>query len=869
MMQKFCFVLLILALFPFAGSSQRFEEVRVSLQLRDAPLRTVLQRLESLTSFRFLAKAEVVESELHFNIEAHNRPLSEILDRVVAGRNLQYRQEGTTILLTRKEASPGSVTMVGRSVGRKLSLHGKVTAARTGETIIGATITIAGTSIATTTNEYGFYSLTLSEGQYTVLVSAVGMHTREVPVALTSDTQLHFSLQEASKELETVTVIASSTAQNLRTPQMSVDRTSVQSVRNIPVLFGERDILKTIQLLPGIKSAGEGNSGFYVRGGTADQNLILLDEAPVYNPAHLLGFFSTFNSDAIKNVTLYKGAMPAQYGGRLSSVVDIKMNEGNNQDFGASGGIGLIASRLTLEGPLQKDRSSFLVSGRRTYADVFLRLLGDSSLRKAKLYFYDLNTKMNFQLGAKDRLYLSGYFGRDVLSQQDLAGIDWGNATGTLRWNHIFSKRLFSNTSFIYSNYDYKILSNSVTTDYRIRSRIRDWNLKEEAQWYANAANTVTFGLNAIYHTIKPGEISVRDKDGTVAQDLQDRYSLETAVYASNTWRSPGKWGLTYGVRLGAFSILGRGDYYQLNDASEVTDTLRYRRGQVVKTYIDPEPRLAASYGLNDRSSLKMSYTRNVQNLHLVTNSTAASPTDKWVASTNIIRPEKADQLALGYYRNSRDSRYELTIETYYKKMRNVIDYRNGAQVFTNDPIETQLLFGEGRAYGIEWLLKKKSGRFNGWISYTLSKTERRIEGINNHAWYHARQDRTHDLALVGMYGLNDRWTLSASWVYYTGDAITYPTGKYRLNGEVYFYYSERNAYRMPDYHRLDLGATRQLKKGKRFSSELNFSLFNAYGRANAYQIRFRESEEDPSRTEAVQTSLFTFVPSISYNFKF
>ena len=868
-MRKFLFFYLLLLYLPFAGKAQRIEEVRISLQLQDVPLKTVLQRIEALTPFRFLAQAEMVESERHFSLHASDRPLSEILERVVEGRNLQYRQVGTNILLTRKVAPTGPSATGRPSAGQKFSLHGRVRSARTGETLIGATVSVAGTTLAVATNEYGFYSLALSGGAYTLQLSAVGMQTKLVPVILEGDTQLDLALEEDSRELQAVTVTASTTDRTLHTPQMSVERINVQSVRTIPVLFGERDILKTIQLLPGVKGAGEGNSGFYVRGGTADQNLILLDEAPVYNPAHLLGFFSTFNSDAIKNVTLYKGAMPAQYGGRLSSVVDIKMNEGNNQQLGVSGGIGLIASRLTLEGPLQKDRSSFLVSGRRTYADVFLRLLGDSSLRKAKLYFYDLNTKMNFQLGTKDRLYLSGYFGRDVLSQQDLAGIDWGNATATLRWNHIFSERLFSNTSVIFSNYDYQILSNSEATDYRIRSRIRDWNLKEEAQWYANARNTVTFGLNAIYHTIKPGEISVRDEDGTVAQDLQDRYSLESALYASNTWRPTEKWGLTYGLRLSAFSILGPGDYYTLNGAGDPTDTLHYRRGQVVKTYVDPEPRLAASYGLNERSALKMSYTRNVQNLHLVSNSTASSPTDKWVASTNNIQPERADQLALGYYRNLADNRYELTVETYYKRMQNVIDYRNGAQVFTNDPIETQLAYGRGRAYGIEGQLKKKAGRFTGWISYTLSKTERCIEGINNNRWYNARQDRTHDVALVGMYHLNNRWTLSANWIYYTGDAVTYPSGKYRLNGEVYFVYSERNAYRMPDYHRLDIGATRQLKRGKRFSSELNISLFNAYGRANAYQVRFRESETDPSKTEAVQTSLFTFVPSISYNFKF
>ena len=750
----------------------------------------------------------------------------------------------------------------------KHSLHGTIKAKGTGEVIIGATVSVTGHPIGTVSNEYGFYSLTLPQNDYTSTISAIGMKSQQVKVSLNKDVKLDILLEEEVTNLQEVTVKASSTGRSLKNPQMSVEKINVHEVRTIPVLFGERDILKTIQLLPGIKSAGEGNSGFYTRGGSADQNLILLDEAPVYNASHLLGFFSTFNSDAIKNVTLYKGTMPAQYGGRLSSVLDIKMNDGNNQDFAVSGGIGLIASRLNVEGPLQKDKSSFLVSARRTYADVFLKL-GDSSLKKTKLYFYDLNTKMNFILGDKDKIFLSGYFGRDVLSQDKVAGINWGNATGTFRWNHIFNKKLFSNTSLIYSNYDYKIDVHTESTDYGILSRIRDWNLKEDLQLYANANNTVIFGINSIYHTIKPGEISVTGNTGTVTQGLQDRYSLDNAIYANNSWRINNKWNLTYGLRISAFTILGEGDYYTLDDTGKVIDTTHYGPGEIVKTYLNAEPRVAASYQLNSVSSLKASYTRNTQNLHLISNSVSSSPTDKWVASTNIIKPEISDQVAIGYYRDLKNQKYEINVETYYKTMQNQIDYRDGAEVFTNEAIETQLLYGKGRAYGIELLLKKKTGRLNGWISYTLSKTERKIDGINNNQWYNARQDRTHDIAIVAMYQLNEKWTLSANWIFYTGDAVTYPSGKYTIDNEVYFYYSERNGYRMPNYHRLDIGATKQLTRGKRFSSELNFSVYNAYGRANAYQISFRESETDPDKTEAVKTSLFTFVPSISYNFKF
>ena len=749
---------------------------------------------------------------------------------------------------------------------QKYTLHGIIKSRKTGETIIGASISIAGSPVGTTSNEYGYYSLSLAGGSHTLFITAVGMKLTELQVSLQRDQELNILLEDESQQLDSVTVTASSSGRRLSNPQMGIERINISAIKNVPVLFGERDVFKTMQLLPGVKSVGDGNSGFYVRGGASDQNLVLLDEAPVYNASHLLGFFSTFNSDAIKNVTLYKGDMPPQYGGKLSSVVDIKMNDGNNQDFSMSGGIGLIASRLNVEGPIQKDKSSFLVSARRTYVDVFLQLFGDSTIKKTKLYFYDLNTKLNFILGEKDRLYLSGYFGRDVLSQDELTGINWGNATGTLRWNHIFNNKLFSNTSLIFSNYNYNIHSNNTTTGFHILSQIRDWNIKEDLQWYLNTAHTLNFGANFIYHVLKPGEISVT---GSPLQGLENRYSLESAFYANDVWRISNRFNLSFGARVSVFSILGEGDYYEINDAGEVTDTLHYQRGDVVKTYSNVEPRIAASYQLNTNSSIKFSISRNSQNLHLISNSSSTSPTDKWVASTNIIKPELSNQFALGYYRNFDNNNYEFSSEAYFKTMTNQIDYRDGAEVFTNAPIETQLLFGKGRAYGVEFSIKKRQGRFTGWMNYTLSKTERQFAGINNGNWYNARQDRTHDIGIVGLYQLNSKWNLSATWVYYTGDAVTYPSGKYTVDGEVYFYYSERNGYRMPSYHRLDLGATKQLKKTKKFSSELNFTLYNAYGRANAYQINFRESETDPDKTEAVKTSLFNFVPTISYNFKF
>ncbi|MEI6947136.1 TonB-dependent receptor [Paraflavisolibacter sp. H34] len=751
----------------------------------------------------------------------------------------------------------------------RYTVSGTVTARKTGERLSGVSVRVVGGAEGTASNEYGFYSLTLSKGSYTLAYSAVGFAETTLQVAVDQNRAQDIALAGKEEQLQDVVVLARSGSRSLASPQMGAERLSVEAIKSLPVLLGERDVLKTIQLLPGIKASGEGSSGFFVRGGAADQNLILLDEAPVYNASHLLGFFSTFNSDAIRDITVYKGGMPAQYGGRLSSVLDIKMNEGNNQDYAVSGGIGLISSKVNVEGPLKKDKSSFLVSGRRTYADLFLKLSPDSSVNNNQLYFYDLNAKLNYKLGNKDHLHLSGYFGRDVLGFQNRFGINWGNGTGTLRWNHIFNSRLFVNTSLIFSNYNYKISIKQEADDFGIFSQIRDVNLKQDYQWYLNNRNTVRFGVNSIYHIIRPGEVSSTENPDIRDFSLQRRFSWENAAYVSNTFKASDRFSLSYGLRLTAFSVLGKGNFYGLNPDGKVVDTFSYKSGAFVQTYVNPEPRVAASYQLSNAASLKASYVRNVQNLHLISNSTTTSPTDKWVASSNLIKPELSDQVSAGYYRNLAGGRYELTVEAYYKDMQNQIDYRNGAEVYSNDAIESQLLFGKGRAYGIEWLLKKTEGRFNGWISYTLSKTERRFDGINNGNWFNARQDRTHDIALVGSYKLNEKWTLSGTWIYYTGDAVTFPAGKYRVDDRVIFYYTERNGYRMPNYHRLDLGATCQLKKKGRFSSELTFSLYNAYGKENPYSISFRESEDDPTRTEAVQVALFKFVPSISYNFKF
>ncbi|KIO76643.1 collagen-binding protein [Pedobacter lusitanus] len=866
-------LLLLLMFIQVRAYAQSPLEKKLSISLKDELLKSALDKISLASGIKFTYNEQIANSKIKISVVAKDKNLNEVLTLAFAEQPVKFTALGKEVYIRfdpakEKKVPADPAANPAESQGR-YTISGTVSSAKTGETLIAATVRVAGTRQATSSNEYGFYSLSLPKGKYNLEISAVGSRTNLQTVQLDKNLKLNIGLDDSANELETVNITSSSAKRSIDNPQMGMERLSVSETKTIPVILGERDIIKTLQLLPGVKSSLEGTSGFFVRGGSADQNMILLDEAPVYNATHLLGFFSTFNSDAIKNVTLYKSGMPAQYGGRLSSVMDIKMNDGNNQKLSVSGGIGMIAARVNVEGPIQKGKSSFLISARRTYLDPFIKLSSDTSVKKVKLYFYDVNAKANYILGEKDKLFISGYLGRDVLKSDRLTGLDWGNVTSTLRWNHVFNSRLFSNTSLIFSNYDYTIDSKEDQNSFSLFSQIRDWNFKEDMQWYVNDKNTLSFGVNAIYHTIKPGEVRAEGNTGFISQDLQKRFSLENAAYVSNTWKASDMFSLTYGLRLSAFSILGSGEYFDVNSAGEVTGSRTYKRGEIVKTYLNLEPRIAAAIQFSESASVKASYVRNAQNLHLISNSNSMSPTDRWLASTNIIKPEISDQVSLGYYKNLGDNAYEFTSEIYYKGLKNQVDYRDGADIYTNRPIETQLLYGRGRAYGIEMLIRKKTGKLTGWVGYTLSKSERQVDGINNDRWYNTRQDRTHDISIVAMYALNEKWSLSANWVFSTGNAVTFPNAKYRLLGESYFYFSERNAERMPAYHRLDLGATRTLKKTKKYSSELSMSLYNAYGRSNAYGIEFRDNPYDPNRTEAVKTSLFRFIPSISYDFKF
>jgi hypothetical protein len=524
---------------------------------------------------------------------------------------------------------------------------------------------------------------------------------------------------------------------------------------------------------------------------------------------------------------------------------------------------------LNIQGPIEKDDGSFIVSARRTYADLFLKLSKDTNTNRSSLYFYDINAKANYKLGDKDHIFLSGYFGKDNLGLGNTFGLDYGNSTATFRWNHIFNSRLFSNTSLIYSKYNYNVSVNSGNNDIGITSFVRDYHLKEDLQYFLNSDNKVNFGVEVIQHTTSPGVISASGTSSFNPLALEQRYSVESAAYIDHSLSLSDKVNIDYGLRAGLFTVFGPGSFYTYDSSGNAIDTATYGSGQVVKNYFNLEPRFSMSYRLTDNSSIKFAYTRTTQNLHLLSNSTSSNPTDVWIPSSNNVKPEIADQVSTGYFRNADNNAYEFSAEVYYRYMQNQIDYKNGAQLIANEYVESQLIYGIGRAYGLELFAKKKVGRMTGWISYTLSRTERRFGTVNDDSWYPANQDRTHDLSVVGIYKLNKKWTLSGDFVYYTGNAVTWPSGKYEVDGQVAFLYTKRNGYRMPPYNRLDLSATLQGKKTKKFDSNWNFSLYNAYGRENPYSISFQQDPGNPAKTEAVQYALFRWVPSVTYNFKF
>ncbi|MGB0931107.1 MAG: TonB-dependent receptor [Chitinophagales bacterium] len=763
---------------------------------------------------------------------------------------------------------------------QKTTLSGHITDAASGEELIGVNIYIKELGTGGVTNVYGFYSLTVPRGRYEITYSYIGYESIVETIDLEGSVTKNIELSTRGKELEEFVVTSEKKDKNVESTEMSTVNMKVESIKKLPALFGEVDIIKALQLLPGVQSAGEGTSGLYVRGGNVDQNLILLDEAPVYNASHLMGFFSVFNPDAIKDMQLYKGGIPAQYGGRLSSVLDIRMKEGNSKRVAVSGGIGTVSSRLTVEAPIAKGRGSFLVSGRRTYADIFLGLSSNPEIRENKLYFYDLNLKGNYRLGEKDRIFLSGYFGRDVFKFSDEFKMQWGNGTGTLRWNHIFSNKLFMNTSLIYSNFDYLLGDPAGVDAFEWTSDIQNQTGKVDFNYFLNPENTLKFGVHSTRYQFSPGHArSGTPDDGGIFNDIKlpDIFAWEHAAYLSNEHKITPRLKATYGLRFSAFQNVGKATVYSYDksnpDNYTVMDSTHYDKGEVYKTHTAIEPRLALKYSLNDESSVKLSYNRTVQYVHLASNSTSASPLDIWFPSSTNVEPQRADQIAIGYFRNLKNNMFETSVEAYYKKMDNQIDFKDHAQLLLNEQLEGELRIGEGYAYGLEFMVRKQEGKLQGMLSYTLSRTERKIPEINNGKLYPNRYDRTHDVSLFATYDLSDKWTFGGNWVYTTGAAVTMPTGRFEYGNMITPVYSDRNAARLPAYHRLDLSATLRPKSKKKpnrkFKHEWVFSIYNTYFRKNAFSINFVQDEKNPNVTKAEKLYLFGIIPSITKNFKF
>ena len=776
------------------------------------------------------------------------------------------------------------------ALAQQYTVSGRVKDASNGETLLGATILVKGGGGAIT-NEYGFYSISLEKGTYQLTYKYLGYKDEVKTVVLNDNQTINIELLTTANVIGTAVVSAKALEKRVENKKISVVKMETAKIKEIPVIFGEVDILKTITLLPGIQSAGEGNSGFNVRGGSQDQNLILLDEATVYNASHLLGFFSVFNGDAVKGLEVYKGGIPAKYGGRLSSIVDIKMRDGNAKKFAAIGGIGTISSRLTLEGPIVKDKSSFMIAGRRSYADVFLPLAPDETIQNSKLFFYDLNLKANYELSDKDRLYVSGYFGRDVLGLSELFGINWGNATATLRWNHLVNEKMFVNTSLVYSDFNYGVDINfAENASFGLDQSINDVYIKSDWTNFINQKSKLNFGGQVIYHRFNPGLFAPNNEESALIfqeTQLEKRKALESGWYIDHEYKHSTRLNFRYGLRLSTFSNIGGSEYtytksqetFEPIDA--LTDTALYGKNEFYNTYWGLEPRASVSYNLNATTAIKGSYNRTFQYVQQATNTASAFPTDQWFSVNENVKPQRADQVAVGLFKNF-DIGLETSAEVYYKWMDNQIDYRDNAALAFNEQLDGELLTGDGWAYGAEFYVAKTEGKSSGFVSYTWAKTMRQIDGISGNNPYVAGFDRRHNLSVVFTQKFSKRLLATAAFVFASGQPLTTPVSKYFYNGEWQSNYNdqERNNFRLPAYHRADIGVTLKSKEkpDKRFKSNWNFSIYNLYNRENPYAIYFREIGDTDLKkfpnakvgdTAAFQTTLFKIIPAITWNFEF
>ncbi|GMQ30690.1 TonB-dependent receptor [Algoriphagus confluentis] len=776
----------------------------------------------------------------------------------------------------------------------KYTLSGYLTHSENGEALIGATVLILDLGTGSVTNSYGFYSITLPKGDYRLEFRYVGFKSEEKNINLTQDLRMDVALTSTEELLEEVVVKGNTPQQQIMTSQMSVSTLEIKTLERLPAFAGEVDILKGIQFLPGVSTVGEGAAGFNVRGGSVGQNLVLLDEAPVYQSSHLFGFFSVFNPDAVKDIKLYKGGIPSRYGGRLSSVLDIYMKEGNSKKYQVKGGLGTIFSRLAIEGPIQKDKSSFLIAGRRSYADILAKPFTDQIDENTNLYFYDLTAKTNFILNENNRIFFSGYFGKDIFKFDEFQGFDWGNQTATIRWNHLYGKRLFSNVSAIYSNYGYGFQFGSSELDnFDWSSQIQTANLKADFAYSTGDEGELNFGLDLILYDFLPAKAKILTKGIPTDVSLDQRKGLETSLYAAHDFPVSEKFLIQYGARLSRFQYMGGTEYTYADTVPGIRKRLVSTREldtwESISEYTNLEPRFSFRYQLDASSSLKGSYNRMNQYIHLISNTTVSTPIDIWQPSTNLIKPQQGDQVALGYFKNLMENRYELSVEGYYKWSRNLVDYIDGADLFINEYLESVLLFGKGRSYGMEIYAKKNSGKITGWVSYTLGKSEMIVDGINygtdkvnrKGQWYPTRFDQRHNLKLAAFYELKKNLSLSANFSFLSGTPSTFPTDRIYVGGYVipYIARNQRNNFRIPDYHRLDLAATFENvwrgKKGRSGTDSMVVSIYNVYGRQNPFSVYFSQGTERPApdtlpETTATKLSIIgTFLPAFSYNFNF
>ena len=771
------------------------------------------------------------------------------------------------------------------SRGQQITVNGHVMSHKSGEALIGANVYIKGTSRGTSTNTYGFYSMTLDKGTQTLVYTYVGYRPKELTLQLKGDTTLNVELPHKTTELQEVVITGDQPNENVTSMGMSMEKLSSRTISKIPVLMGETDMIKSLQLLPGVKNTGSLSSGMSVRGGGRDQNLLLLDEAPVYNASHLGGIFSVFNNDAIKNVELYKGKIPTRYGGRLSSLIDIRMKDGNMKEFSAEGGMGLISSRLTLESPILKNRGSVMVSGRRTYMDAVIKaarkISGSDRINEIPFHFYDLNAKANYRINKNNRVYLSGYFGRDVFSYStnpnNQSRFNWGNYTGTLRWNHLFSRKLFSNFTLMASNYDY-LLDNELTVGrdektfaFEYKAFVKDYTLRADFGYYLNQNNTLRFGIKTTRHDFNVGEVEGRQDTVRFQFTMPRVNSIESAVYLSNQQEFNDRLSIKYGLRYSLFLNTGPATVHQVNDQYEVTGVKSHGRGEIYNTYGGLEPRIGMNYTLSSRHSIKASYSRTRQYLLIASNSNTGTPLDVWISANPNIKPQIADQYSLGYFRNFWDNRLETSLEIYYKNMKHLVAFDEFAQPQFNPDMAEDLRFGSGKAYGLELMIKKPSGRLSGWISYSYSRSLRKIEDIQEKNWYPSPYDRPHDLSLVAMWDITPRISLSANWTIKSGRPLNAPASRYEYGNLVIPYYTGRNQDRMPTYHRLDLGLTLEGKNKpeKNYHGEWVLSIYNAYAHENADAIDFIQNRDNQYETIAMRTTYFSIFPSVTYNFKF